>query len=200
MKDSDVLKFEIQKGALVYIKDKCTANEIKWLTDVGLKEKVLSPIIYTTNKSESKYNLPYMPTGFNYLEGTYETGLVIKDNNNGNEFVWIPVANFSNFNRVEYNKGVTVAQCIEDKAQPELSAIYTSVQKYGGYYIARYEAGLPNTTSPATSNHNTVCDGTIKPVSKPGVSPWNYIPWGANNNIANPGNGAVTVARSMYKT
>ncbi|MEG2236003.1 MAG: hypothetical protein RR144_06200 [Clostridia bacterium] len=40
MKNSDVPKFEIQNGLLVYVKDKCTANEIKWLTDVGIKEKI----------------------------------------------------------------------------------------------------------------------------------------------------------------
>ncbi|MEF9840799.1 MAG: FHA domain-containing protein, partial [Lachnospiraceae bacterium] len=30
---------------------------------------------------------------------------------------------------------ITVADCIEDKTQPELAAIYTSVQKNGGFYI-----------------------------------------------------------------
>ncbi|MEG1705104.1 MAG: hypothetical protein RR290_00830 [Clostridia bacterium] len=183
----------------VYVEDKAG----NWIADfVTVDDKIYSNLL--NGPIVSTWSNPYIPKGFSKStvagETEVTTGFVIKDNNNENEFVWIPVADFSKFSRVEYNNGLTVAQCNEDKAQPELAAIYASVEKYGGYYIARYEAGLPDTTSPATLNHGKVCDGTIKPVSKPNVSPWNYIPWGANNDIASPGNGAVTVARSMYKT
>ena len=42
------------------------------------------------------YN-PYIPNGFTYKEGTWDTGYVIVDNN-GNEYVWVPCSNKVNGN------------------------------------------------------------------------------------------------------
>lgn len=70
----------------------------------------------------------------------------------------------------------------------------TSVQKYGGFYVARYEAGVPN------SNFYSVQDGAayittsvknvsnLKPVSKKDTFSWNYI---SQTN-------AVTLSSNMY--
>ena len=87
--------------------------------------------------------------------------------------------------------------------------MYKSVKENKGFYIARFEAGIPGTTASTTTNdaNKQKQDGTIKPVSQKGVGVWNFIPWGgttaveASDNL--PGNdnanGAVKVARSMYK-
>ena len=53
--------------------------------------------------------------------------------------------------------------------------IKSSVGKYQGFYIAKYEAGIPGTTRSVTTNHNTSVSGDILPVSKPNVGVWNFI-------------------------
>ena len=79
---------------------------------------------------------------------------------------------------------------IED---PETQSLYESVNQYGGFYIARYEAGVPGTTESTIDNTGkTTIDGTIKPTSKKGVGVWNNIPY------EDKGNGAKKVAESMY--
>ena len=79
---------------------------------------------------------------------------------------------------------------IED---PETQSLYESVNQYGGFYIARYEAGVPGTNkSTEDDTGKTTIDGTIKPTSKKGVGVWNNIPYEDN------GNGAKKVAESMY--
>ena len=65
--------------------------------------------------------------------------------------------------------------------------------------------GIDTITTATTSDHTTAKDGSIKPVSKVGRQPWNYIPWGGTDTeIATDGfagndlaDGAVKVARSM---
>ncbi|MEG1203834.1 MAG: hypothetical protein RSE00_01000, partial [Clostridia bacterium] len=128
-------------------------------------------------------------------------GLVIKDKSgtdtDGNEFVWIPVLDFTKFIRTdEYRlNGLRASQCTEAKptdasATPEVIAMYNSVETKKGFYIARYEAGK--------SRNNPITDGTVKPLFQKGVAVWLDIPWGENNSEVNPGNGAVTVSRKMY--
>ena len=77
-----------------------------------------------------------------------------------------------------------------------------SIKTYGGFYIARYEAGVPSNASFYTSEagtYNRTGRGTstetssiknLKPVSKKGVQAWNWI--------TQPN--AKMVAENMYKT
>ena len=58
----------------------------------------------------------------------------------------------------------------------------------GGYYIARYEAGITGTTDNYLLSTNTATDGSVKPQSKYGLGVWNSI------NQPN----AAKVARAMY--
>ena len=74
----------------------------------------------------------------------------------------------------------------------EIQAMYASVKKYGGFYIARYEAGIDNQR---TSN-NGVLETNI--YSMMGKIPYTYVPWTKNNLINEDTNGAVQVARSIY--
>ena len=45
----------------------------------------------TGERTIEGYDTPYVPSGFEHTEGTWNTGYVIKDTSNGNEFVWVPV-------------------------------------------------------------------------------------------------------------
>ena len=58
---------------------------------------------------------------------------------------------------------------------PEAEDIRTSVGNYGGFYIAKYEAGIPGTTQSVTEDHKTSTTGNILPVSQPNVGVWNWI-------------------------
>ena len=93
------------------------------------------------------------------------------------------------FGRYDFGKGLNLSSCSETVP----SEISTSITNNQGFYIARFEAGKPDGVTLKT-------DGSVKPVSKQGAKVWNRISWSDNgtNNDTNPGNGAVTVARSMY--
>ena len=161
-------------------------------------------------------------------ENNITNGLVISDVANddldntakGNQFVWIPVevdesGNTPNFRRIEgFRNGARqsyLADCKEAGKEgittTESIAIYQSVAENGGFYIARFEAGLEGTKDEdLSSTERPTPDGiTQKPVSKKGVVPWNYIPWSISTENGSDGlsgkdseNGAVKVARSMY--
>ncbi len=160
------------------------------------------------------YSNPIIPKGFAPINengaiwGTtegYKSGLVITDevdesgNSIGNEFVWVPVDGIAvKFERIEWGtESLELTECSETVPQ----AITTSVNNNGGFYIARYEAGIA-TNMPQeelTSNSSaTYGSGAYKPVSKKEAIVWNRIQWGDANDDTAPGNGAVTVARSMY--
>lgn len=144
---------------------------------------------------------------------------------NGSQFVWIPVKNYEDFHLIEGYTDNGLAKMLSEgvnssreagsdnnEALPgkphkvnniigtnESTEMYKSVKENGGFYIARYEAGILDDTK------KNVQDGSIKPVSKK-QTVWNYISWGGDVKIEAtdnmPGNdnsnGAVKVARSMY--
>ena len=70
----------------------------------------------------------------------------------------------------------------------------TQVLQYGGFYIGRYEAGINSTTLRiGKTTAQTV-------VSKKGVAPYNYVPWGAGMSDASEvsgKSGAVYLAKNF---
>ena len=104
-----------------------------------------------------------IPAGFavSQVEGenTIDDGLVIIDKS-GNEFVWIPVIDYSDFSRKPgYANGKLqsltnygeanqdgINEYREETETTKLEAIemYNSVERYKGFYIGRYETGLDN--------------------------------------------------------
>ena len=140
-------------------------------------------------------------------ENGYQYGLVIQDASE-NQFVWVPVDGTdvtfarqdwrnSEGELITYPADTTIGEDTDTQyTETVLPAIETSVTKNGGFYIARFEAGLPD----GESSSSVAIDGTVKPVSKQGATVWNEIAWSDNgtNDDENPGDGAVTVARNMY--
>lgn len=135
------------------------------------------------------YQNPYIPKGFWYKEGDVENGYVITDAPNvkvqvkdkegnigeahlqGNEFVWVPVDNVNiKFERKAWKVGSM--QDISSKfIETQDTALQTSVSTYGGFYIARYEAGDGFATSKRAGS-----TGTTNPaVSKKGAFVYNYV-------------------------
>jgi len=103
-------------------------------------------------------NLIPVPVGFSYLEGTKNTGFVIKNDTDNNEFVWIPVAGMGyEYDRYDFLNTNPEKEMDEETNSLKIFAEGTfyftekmpedeelSVQSYGGYYIGRYETGKEN--------------------------------------------------------
>lgn len=84
--------------------------------------------------------------------------------------------------------------------------MYKSVETNGGFYLARFEAGIKETIDNNSLSTKIVADGSVKPLSKAGLGVWNDIPWGGTTAKESTdglqgndqANGAVKVAISMY--
>ena len=110
---------------------------------------------------DGKGNVIPVPKGFSYLEGSETTGFVIKNDTDGNEFVWVPVNKLTGkgingyaYDIYEWNGSSVIngwdsspiyAGTDKNYATNGYEAIFKdhveSVGKYGGFYIGRYEAG-----------------------------------------------------------
>ena len=172
----------------------------------------------------NSYN-PTIPAGFkpvdtegaSWGDGTnppskeaVNAGLVIQDAD-GNQFVWVPCTTTGEEGLIsyaqdkQYNDGTTASKQYSynnysDWTDETGEANKASVEKYGGFYVARYEAGVPSNapfyantdgaTYYYTSEKNPSEDkiDEYKPVSKANNQSWNYI---SQEN-------AVTVSKNMY--
>ncbi len=121
-------------------------------------------------------NCAPIPNGFYYVAGAPSTGLVISDkfgdddqnSKGGNQFVWVPCTGKDG---ATYEKKNGLASTWKEK-YPTYEYSYSnysdwkdeggdtaSVDKYGGFYIARYEAGVPsNARFYANSGGDTYAD------------------------------------------
>ena len=158
-----------------------------------------------------------LPSGFYYVGGDYDTGLVISDKQGdtldasgtsmGNQFVWIPVGSEDDLTRTKFDRttGKPTTGLATEYTEPyasgysteasEYNTMRAQVLKYGGFYIGRYEAGVNSTTlrTKATTAQTVVC--------KKGVAPYNYVPWGTSMSNASEiegQSGAVYLAKSLY--
>ena len=159
-------KVSVVEGKLT-LYDKVNSGEKKWFIEV-VGDSIIESIRteWQDTISKVKYGVP-IPKGFTYKEGTKDTGLVIQDSND-NEFVWVPATestyrkdtSFRSFNNFEPKGDDSLPNGITDET--------ADVVKYGGFYIGRYEAGIPEgDTSPSNK--------TGIPVSKQGVTVWTDI-------------------------
>ncbi|MBQ8042898.1 MAG: hypothetical protein IJ272_01955 [Clostridia bacterium] len=76
----------------------------------------------------------------------------------------------------------------------EVQAMYASVKEYGGFYIARYEAGIDKQR---TSSEETLITGD-KVHSKMNKIPYNYIGWSTSTSMNIDTGAVVEVARGIY--
>lgn len=123
-----------------------------------------------------------------------------------NQFVWVPVPNINEFGLKEgYSNGKLQKYIsLEEVSEPalrsilellnsdietgeyaEYNAMKASIEKYGGFYIGRYEIG------------KEIIDGIETIISKKDVLPWTNISWG-ENMVSIGTEGAVAKSRGMY--
>ncbi len=176
------------------------------------EQRELAMLEASTNFGNTTYKGVTIPAGFapTRIEGesTVDEGLVIIDSK-GNEFVWIPCkytkeGDEADNNVVYYNGSNNETDTREENwkdkqyyynggtwydYQPHNEG-KTSVEKYGGFYVARYEAGVPSGapfyaskqgdvyyTDEKTGDNTDKTKDTDKyvPVSKKGQQAWNFI-------------------------
>lgn len=159
---------------------------------VSYYEEVISDVYYYKDFNE---NVVPVPRGFIVDEknNLVNEGLVIIDNTNnvtrGNEFVWVPCEEFkridwsnNNLNFKNYNLNF-----VDEK---EYQDIIKSVNKYKGFYVARYEA----------SKSESYVDDVQIATSLPNKKPWNEINYSTNMlDKYGVSNGALKVAKYTYK-
>ena len=156
-------KVSVVEGNLVVNNNsKVNTDEKKWFNEVigntsNVKEEWQDTI------ASVKYGVP-IPKGFTYKEGTKDTGLVIKDDND-NEFVWVP-ATESTYVKDTSFPGVIPAG--DDTLPNGITDETADVKKYGGFYIGRYEAGIPKGNT-STGNKTGI------PVIKKDATVWTDI-------------------------
>ena len=128
---------------------------------------------------------PYIPEGFSHAEGDLKSGYTIGSTSN-DMFVWIPVKDFA---RYDFDKDAAVdgddpiGRIYHGEGRKE-SVIYggdydiegfrSSVEKYGGFYISRFEIGDGKAKAPRTDDSSVDPEQAV-PVSRSGAYPYNFV-------------------------
>ena len=178
-------KVSVIKGKLVWAGETENNTEYKWFSEVtdGATKKSESVRSEWKNTIAEEVEGVPVPKGFTYKEGTKDTGLVIQDEK-GNEFVWVPATEST------YAKDTSFpgeAPTGDDTLPNGITDEIADVVKYGGFYIGRYEAGVPENQTAIDSSTSNVKG---MPVSKKGATVWTYIDYtnakaNAENMIGN---------------
>ena len=158
-------KVSVIKGKLVWAGETENNTEYKWFSEVtdGATKKSEE---WKDTTADVRDGVP-IPKGFTYKEGTKDTGLVIQDEK-GNEFVWVPATKTTYAKDTSFPSYDNIKPTGDDTLPKGITDETADVVKYGGFYIGRYEAGIPEgDTSP--SNKKGI------PVSKKGATVWTNI-------------------------
>ena len=113
----------------------------------------------------------WVPEGFKVADdsaSTVQGGVVIEDKD-GNQFVWVPVATLADYKRTWYAGNDSFS--IYSEALPEDEK--TSVERYKGFYIGRYEAGDKENTEAKTLRSSNDVTKTV--TIKANQAPYNYV-------------------------
>ena len=146
--------------------------------------------------ADGKGNTFPVPKSFYYVGGDYTNGVIISDdpadaydgttdkttweyttNLVGNQFVWIPCTE-QEYHKTDWGSAYAIGSYDKNISIGERMQI----QKYNGFYVARYEAGLADTipeftaTSVVSNKSNSPGYQTVAvPKSQANQIPWNFI-------------------------
>ena len=113
----------------------------------------------------------WIPEGFKVADdsaSTVQGGVVIEDKD-GNQFVWVPVATLADYKRTWYTGYDSFSEYSEALPEDEK----TSVERYKGFYIGRYEAGDKESTVAKTLRSSNDVTKTV--TIKANQAPYNYV-------------------------
>ena len=165
-------KISVVEGKLILNNSsKVNTDEKKWFNEVigntsNVKEEWQDTI------ASVRYGVP-IPKGFKYKEGTKDTGLVIQQDEKGNEFVWVPATESTYRKDTSFPGNVTPTG--DDTLPNGITDETADVVKYGGFYIGRYEAGVPENQSSIDGNSSGTSNVKGVPVSKKDATVWTNI-------------------------
>ena len=133
----------------------------------------------------------WIPEGFKIADDSasiVQGGVVIEDKD-GNQFVWVPVATIADYKRTAYSTNVateetdTATNSIKINYSSSKNSEYftealpedekTSVERYKGFYIGRYEAGDKENTEAKTLRSSNDVTKTV--TIKANQAPYNYV-------------------------
>ena len=113
----------------------------------------------------------WIPEGFRISTdsaSTVQGGVVIEDKDR-NQFVWVPVATLADYKRTWYTGDGSFSSYSEALPEDEK----TSVERYKGFYIGRYEAGDKENTEAKTLRRSNDVTKTV--TIKANQAPYNYV-------------------------
>ena len=115
----------------------------------------------------------WIPEGFRISTdsaSTVQGGVVIEDKDL-NQFVWVPVAALADYKRTWYTGEDPFSDSDYSEALPEDEK--TSVERYKGFYIGRYEVGDKESTEAKTLRSSNDVTKTV--TIKANQAPYNYV-------------------------
>ena len=166
-------KVSVVEGNLVVNNNsKVNTDEKKWFNEViGNTSNV--KMEWQDTIASVIYGVP-IPIGFTYKEGTKDTGLVIQDEK-GNEFVWVPATESSYAKDTSFPSYENFKPTGDDTLPKGITDETADVKKYGGFYIGRYEAGVPENQSSIDGRSDGTSNVKGVPVSKKYATVWTNI-------------------------
>ena len=128
---------------------------------------------FVTKNTEVTYpdGKVWIPEGFKISKdsaSTVQNGVVIEDKG-GNQFVWVPVATLADYKRTWYTEYDSFSSYSEALPEDEK----TSVERYKGFYIGRYEAGDKESTKSKTLRSSNDVTKTV--TIKANQAPYNNV-------------------------
>ena len=128
---------------------------------------------FMTKNTEVTYpdGTVWIPEGFKVAKdsaSTVQGGVVIEDKD-GNQFVWVPVVTIADYKRTWYTGWGSFSEYSEALPEDEK----TSVERYKGFYIGRYEAGDKENTEAKTLRSSNDVTKTV--TIKANQAPYNYV-------------------------
>ena len=128
---------------------------------------------FVTKNTEVTYpdGKVWIPEGFKVADdsaSTVQGGVVIEDKD-GNQFVWVPVATLADYKRTWYKGRGSLSDYSEALPEDEK----TSVERYKGFYIGRYEAGDKESTVAKTLRSSNDVTKTV--TIKANQAPYNKV-------------------------
>ena len=169
-------KVSVIKGKLVWAGETENNIEYKWFSEVTDGETKRSVSVRNEWKgkiAEEVDGVP-VPKGFTYKEGTKDTGLVIQDENE-NEFVWVPATESTYAKDTSFPSDNNFTPTGDDTLPKGITDETADVVKYGGFYIGRYEAGVPENQSTIDGKLDSTSNVKGVPVSKKDATVWTNI-------------------------
>ena len=204
---------EIEDGKLTVLETMPEPDKTWAMEALGLNNKPTgtqgTPVVEIGTKVENAnstitgkkfaYNNPVIPVGFKTVNtddaswndtnndgivDDWNNGLVVQDDDM-NEFVWVPV----DCTDIEYEKWCTIGVSYEEttddtEALPNgITSEIAQISTYGGFYIGRYEAGVPANQTAIDGISKETSDVEGIPVVQKEATVWTRISY--NNAMSN---------------